>query len=237
MLLRNYSLFFGDVTFFLNEIFNIYIIIFVLCFSLFLNYHIKSLEINRLIIELILPVILISFFFIFYLKNFDIILFFSFKIDNFFLFFKFLFFIFLFFILYLSRFYFFFEKIKIIEYVPLILLSVQGSILIIFSLNLFLIYICLEIQNLCFYVLASLKRFNNFSIEAGLKYFLFGSFSSSLLLFGISMIYGLFGTLDIIDIYFILLNYDYNIFFILIFLAIFFFFSGLMFKLGAAPFH
>lgn len=225
MILNNYSLFFSDIIFFLNEIFNIYIIILVLCFSLFLNYYIKSLNINKLIIELVLPIICLNFIFLFYLKNLDIILFFNFKIDNFFLFFKFIFIIFLFFILYLSRFYFFFEKIRIIEYVILILLSVQGSILIILSLNLFIIYICLEIQNLCFYVLASLKRFNNFSIEAGLKYFLFGSFSSSLLLFGISMIYGLFGTLDIIDIYFILVNYDFNIFFILIFLAIFFFFQ------------
>lgn len=233
----NLNLFSGDIVFFFNEIYNIYIIIFLLCFSLFVNNFIKSLYINRLIIELILPFLLINFIFLYYLKNFDIILFFNFKIDNYFLFFKMIFFLFLFFILYLSRFYFFFEKIKIIEFTTLILLSVQGSILILFSLNLFIIYICLEIQNLCFYVLASLKRFSNFSIEAGLKYFLFGTFSSSLLLFGISIIYGLFGTLDIIDIYFILINYDFNIFFILIFLAIFFFFSGLMFKLGSAPFH
>lgn len=237
MIFRNFSLFFGDFIFFLNDIFNIFIILFVLCISLFINNFVKSLHINKLLLELVLPLVLINFIFMYYLKNFDIILFFNFKIDNYFLFFKFLFIFFLFFILYLSRFYFFFEKLKIIEYVTLVLLTIQGSILIIFSMNLFIIYVCLEIQNLCFYVLASLKRFNNFSIEAGLKYFLFGSFSSSLLLFGISIFYGLFGTLDILDIYFILINYDYNIFFILIFLGLFFFFSGLMFKLGSAPFH
>ena len=86
------------------------------------------------------------------------------------------------------------------------------------TINLFIVYVCLEIQNLCFYVLASLKRFNNFSVEAGLKYFLFGSFSSSLLLFSISMFYGLCGTLDLFDIFFIFMNFDYNIFYVLIYL-------------------
>jgi NADH:ubiquinone oxidoreductase subunit 2 (subunit N) len=98
-------------------------------------------------------------------------------------------------------------------------------------------YIAIEIQNLCFYVLASLKRYSNFSTEAGLKYFLFGSFSSSLVLFGISLFYGLFGTVNLTDLYFILLNYNNEIFFVLFFFAIFFFISGLLFKLGSAPFH
>ncbi len=98
-------------------------------------------------------------------------------------------------------------------------------------------YIALEIQNLCFYVLASLKRFNNFSVEAGLKYFLLGSFSSSLLLFGISLIYGLLGTLNIFDLYLILINFNYEYIYIFFFLALFFFICGFFFKLGAVPFH
>ena len=128
-----------------------------------------------------------------------------------------MFFIFLFFILILSREYFILEKIRIFEYSILILLSVQGSVLVFYTINLFIVYVALEIQNLCFYVLAALKRFNNFSVEAGLKYFLFGSLSSSLLLFGISLLYGLLGTLDIIDIYFILLNFNYELFYYFIF--------------------
>jgi NADH-quinone oxidoreductase subunit N len=212
-------------------------LIFLLCIGLYINYYIKSLFINKLIIELVLPLILVNFFFIFYLKNLNLIFFYNFKLDDFFLFFKFIFFIFLFLILLISRNYFIFEKVKIFEYSILILLSVQGSILILLSMNFFLIYVCLEIQNLCFYILATLKRFNNFSVEAGLKYFLFGSFSSSLLLFGISIFYGLFGTLDIFDIFFILLNFNFDVFFILLFLALFFFVVGLLFKLGSAPFH
>jgi NADH:ubiquinone oxidoreductase subunit 2 (subunit N) len=106
----------------------------------------------------------------------------------------------------------------------------------VFSKNLFIFFLAIEIQTLCFYILASLKRYSNFSTEAGIKYFLFGAFSSSLLLFGISLLYGLFGTLDIYYIFFIL-NYYSFFYSILLFFSFFFLFCGLMFKLGAAPFH
>jgi NADH-quinone oxidoreductase subunit N len=126
---------------------------------------------------------------------------------------------------------------NIFEYTILILLSIQGTSLVLMSMNLFGIYIALELQNLCFYVLASLKRYSNFSTEAGLKYFLLGSFSSSLLLFGISLIYGFLGTVDLFDIFFILTNFNFEIIHILLILAIFFFLCGLLFKIGSVPFH
>lgn len=237
MLIFNISMYLGDLIFFFNEIYFISLIIIFLCLGLFLNNIIKSLNLTKLIIELILPFIILNFFFIFYLLDLDILFFFNFKIDNFFIFFKFLFILLLFFCFYLSRYYFILEKIKIFEYTILLLLSVQGSFLVMLTTNLFIMYIALEIQNLCFYVLASLKRFNNFSVEAGLKYFLLGSFSSSLLLFGISLIYGLLGSLDIFDIYIILLNFNYNYIYIFLFIALFFFLCGFFFKLGGAPFH
>jgi NADH-quinone oxidoreductase subunit N len=90
---------------------------------------------------------------------------------------------------------------------------------------------------LCFYVLASLKRYSNFSAEAGLKYFLLGSFSSSLLLFGISLIYGFFGTVDLFDIFYILINFNFDIIYVLLLLAVFFLICGLLFKIGSVPFH
>jgi NADH:ubiquinone oxidoreductase subunit 2 (subunit N) len=117
------------------------------------------------------------------------------------------------------------------------MLSLQGSFFILFTKNLFILFLAIEIQMLCYYILASLKRYSTFSTEAGIKYFLLGTFSSSLLLFGISLMYGTFGTLDIYSIFFLI---NYNSFFlydILLFFSFFFFFSGLMFKLGAAPFH
>ena len=54
-------------------------------------------------------------------------------------------------------------------------------------------YLAIEMQSLCFYVMAALKRNSEFSTEAGLKYFLLGAFSSGLLLFGCSLIYGFTG--------------------------------------------
>jgi len=85
--------------------------------------------------------------------------------------------------------------------------------------------------------MASLKRYSNFSTEAGLKYFLFGVFSSSLLLFGISLIYGVLGTLDLKEIY-ILTNYNnFDNYDLLLFVGLLFFCCGLLFKFGAVPFH
>jgi len=103
------------------------------------------------------------------------------------------------------------------------------------SYDLFTIYLALELQNLCFYVLASIKRYSSFSTEAGLKYFLLGAFSSSLFLFGVSIIYGIFGTLNLFDISFII---EFNeVYSSLLFISVFFLLSGLIFKLGGAPFH
>ncbi len=56
-------------------------------------------------------------------------------------------------------------------------------------------YLALELQSLSLYVLASIKRNKILSLEAGLKYFATGSFSSGLLVFGISLLYGLFALL------------------------------------------
>ena len=54
-------------------------------------------------------------------------------------------------------------------------------------------YLTIEFQSLCFYVLAASKRNSEFSTEAGLKYFILGAFSSGILLFGFSIIYGFTG--------------------------------------------
>jgi NADH-quinone oxidoreductase subunit N len=58
------------------------------------------------------------------------------------------------------------------------------------------LYITIEFQSLALYVLAAFKQNSLFSIEAGLKYFILGTFSSGLLLFGASLLYGFTGTLN-----------------------------------------
>jgi len=96
----------------------------------------------------------------------------------------------------------------------------------------------LELQSFCFYILASLKRYSNLSIEAALKYFILGSFSSAILLFGISLIYGFFGTTNFFEINILLSNsiffFDYSS---IILLGLVFVSVGVLFKLAIFPFH
>jgi NADH-quinone oxidoreductase subunit N len=95
-------------------------------------------------------------------------------------------------------------------------------------------------QALCFYVLASFKRDSSFSTEAGLKYFISGSFISGLFLFGASLIYGGLGTLNFNNISlffsFTLINgftpLNFLVIFGLLLITITF-----LFKIAAAPFH
>ena len=92
-------------------------------------------------------------------------------------------------------------------------------------------YLAVEMQSLCFYVLASFQRNSEFSTEAGLKYFVFGAVISGILLLGLSLIYISFGTLNFDSIY--SLAHE-NIF---LFLGILFLFITFLFKVGAVPFH
>jgi proton-translocating NADH-quinone oxidoreductase chain N len=85
------------------------------------------------------------------------------------------------------------EGLNGFEYTILILLSTSSMFFLISSADLISLYLGIEFQSLCFYVLAASKRDSEFSTEAGLKYFLLGAFSSGLLLFGFSLIYGFTG--------------------------------------------
>ena len=230
------GLFVEEYLFFICDIFFILFVLILLCLSIFIDKHVKSLYISKLIIDLTIPIIIFSFFLSLNINNLSVLLeFSSFFFDSLYLFFKSYFFLFLFFCLIFSRNYFLYEKIHIYEYSLLLLLSVEGSFLLLMSYDLFIIYLALELQNLCFYVLASIKRYSSFSTEAGLKYFLLGAFSSSLFLFGVSIVYGIFGTLNLFDISFIIEFYE--VYSSLLFISIFFLLSGLIFKLGGAPFH
>jgi NADH-quinone oxidoreductase subunit N len=93
------------------------------------------------------------------------------------------------------------EKIYSYEYFILVGLALIGMLTLISSNDLILMYLGIEIQSLAFYVLATTKVYNNFSTEAGLKYFILGAFASGLLLLGCSYVYGTFGTTNFEDIY------------------------------------
>ena len=117
-------------------------------------------------------------------------------------------------------------------------IAIIGIFFIIISNEFFIIYLALELQNLILYMLTSLRRLRSKSIESGMKYYIMGSFSSGLLLYGIIMLFGYFGTLDLIEISYlikenILLNSEITY---IIYMCVFFL-VGLLFKLGVAPFH
>lgn len=92
-------------------------------------------------------------------------------------------------------------KINAFEYFILILLSVLGLFLLCSAFDFMTIYLAIELQSLSFYILAAFKRDSSYSTEAGLKYFILGSFSSGLLLFGVSILYGFLGTTNLGDIH------------------------------------
>ncbi|MGC1260223.1 MAG: NADH-quinone oxidoreductase subunit NuoN [Jannaschia helgolandensis] len=119
------------------------------------------------------------------------------------------------------------------EYPLLIVLSVIGMMVMVSSGNLLTIYMGLELQSLALYVVASMRRDNLKSTEAGLKYFVLGALSSGLLLYGISLTYGYAGTLDFAGVVEVARGEaPLGLLFGLVFMI-----SGMAFKVSAAPFH
>jgi NADH-quinone oxidoreductase subunit N len=128
------------------------------------------------------------------------------------------------------------SQINNFEYFLLILFSILGLNLLISSFDLVSAYLAIELQALSFYVLAAFQRRSVFSTEAGLKYFILGAFSSGLLLYSFSLIYGYTGTTNLMNIkHFCLdLNFDgVNV----IKVALIFLCAGFLFKVAAFPFH
>jgi len=131
------------------------------------------------------------------------------------------------------------QKLNFFEFFILLLLSLFSLFLVISSYDLISFYICIEMQSLCFYALASFKRDSAFSTEAGLKYFVAGSYISGFFLFGSSLIYLCLGALSLSSVsslLFFSVNVD-SFFFLLLLTGIFFVTFFLLFKIACAPFH
>jgi len=125
------------------------------------------------------------------------------------------------------------------EFLILIALATFALLVLISTNDLISFYLSIEMQSLCLYVLAAFKHTSQLSIEAGLKYFVLGALSSSLLLFGMSLIYGFTGSTNFIEISKNILLNNVNLdttssTFILGFILIL---CGFLFKLTAVPFH
>ena len=146
---------------------------------------------------------------------------------------------------------------RINEYMVLILFSTLSMLLVISSFDLISMYLAIELQSLAFYVLAAFQRNNEFSTEAGLKYFILGALASGLLLFGESLIYGFTGltnfeelaklgavvpetsqtlslTATAIITWLPFLKFTYIE---LVIIGVFFMITAFLFKISAVPFH
>jgi NADH-quinone oxidoreductase subunit N len=121
------------------------------------------------------------------------------------------------------------------ELFTLALFSLLGIFVMISGSNFLVIYLGLELLTLSSYALVALRRDHTQSTEAAMKYFVLGAMASGFLLYGLSMLYGATGSLDIGTV-FKVVNSGQVKHQVLVF-GLVFIVAGLAFKLGAAPFH
>ncbi|MBA5689317.1 NADH-quinone oxidoreductase subunit NuoN [Rugamonas apoptosis] len=121
------------------------------------------------------------------------------------------------------------------EFYVLALFSLLGQMVMISGNSLLSIYLGIELMSLALYALVALRRDNAQATEAAMKYFILGAMASGFLLYGMSMIYGATGTLDLSKVALAAASGTIKptiLVFGLVFLV-----AGLAFKLGAVPFH
>jgi NADH-quinone oxidoreductase subunit N len=125
------------------------------------------------------------------------------------------------------------ERFDKFELPVLMLLATAGMLLMISANDMISLYLGLELQSLAVYVLAAINRDEQRSSEAGLKYFVLGSLSSGILLYGISLVYGYTGNTGFPEIAAALgAERELGLVFGLVFVL-----AGLAFKISAVPFH
>ena len=121
------------------------------------------------------------------------------------------------------------------EFFTLSLFALLGIFVMISGHNFLVIYMGLELMTLSSYALVALRRDNATATEAAMKYFVLGALASGFLLYGLSMIYGATGSLNVDEVYQAIASRQVKhqvLVFGLVFIV-----AGLAFKLGAVPFH
>jgi NADH-quinone oxidoreductase subunit N len=119
------------------------------------------------------------------------------------------------------------------EFYALLLMSSAGAILFANARELISLFLGLEIMSMALYCLCGSAISKRESSESALKYFLLGSFSSAFLLYGIALLYGISGTLFIPDIAVAVASNQSSV----LMLSLGFILMGMLFKIGAVPFH
>ncbi|MCK4674728.1 MAG: NADH-quinone oxidoreductase subunit NuoN [Gammaproteobacteria bacterium] len=122
------------------------------------------------------------------------------------------------------------------EFYVLGLFSIVGMMLMVSANNLLMLYLGLELLSLCLYALVAFNRDDGNASEAAMKYFVLGAIASGMLLYGMSILYGLSGSLQLSEIAHAVSQAEgaqnLGMIFALVFIVV-----ALAFKLGAVPFH
>jgi NADH-quinone oxidoreductase subunit N len=125
------------------------------------------------------------------------------------------------------------RKIARSEYYLLGLFAVLGMSIMASGANLLTIYLGLELMSLPLYAMVAMNKESGVATEAAMKYFVLGSLASGLLLYGVSLLYGVTGSIQLDQIATVLQNrHD-----LVPIVALIFVIAGLAFKFGAVPFH
>ncbi|WP_148716758.1 NADH-quinone oxidoreductase subunit NuoN [Chitinolyticbacter meiyuanensis] len=121
------------------------------------------------------------------------------------------------------------------ELYSLTLFSLAGMMVMASAVNLLTLYVGLELLSLSLYALVALQRDSVNATESAMKYFVLGALASGMLLYGMSMVYGATGSLNVLEIGHRLLVGEGNR--LLAVFGLVFVVTGIAFKLGAVPFH
>jgi NADH-quinone oxidoreductase subunit N len=123
---------------------------------------------------------------------------------------------------------------KISDFIAIKIFLLSGAVAMVSFGNMAMFFLGIEVLSISLYILAASQRLNLKSNEAGMKYFLMGSFASGILLFGICLIYGATGYFDIAEIKDLSQGLGLPIWFSI---GVVMLLIGMLFKIAAAPFH
>ncbi|EMY12905.1 NADH-ubiquinone/plastoquinone complex I subunit [Leptospira weilii str. Ecochallenge] len=127
------------------------------------------------------------------------------------------------------------HKVEFPEFYPLLLFATCGMMLMTAGQDFILVFVALELMSICLYILIGMARSDLFSLEATLKYFLLGSFSSGFMLMGIAFLFGGSGSTNITAALKPLVIAGYQGNFAKIGLVLFI--TGVAFKIALFPYH
>jgi NADH-quinone oxidoreductase subunit N len=126
------------------------------------------------------------------------------------------------------------QQTKISDFIAIKIFLLAGTVAMVSFGNLAMFFLGIEVLSIALYILAASNRLSLKSNEAGLKYFLMGSFASGIILFGICLIYGAMGSFDVIEISELSQSAELPVWFPI---GIVLVTIGMLFKIAAVPFH